>query len=158
VYALLDAKALLAALRKATIQPYRHDRWIRDMTTDERISDIVSECYLGKKRGRERQQVPCPDDSYRPVAHSLNHFASGLICSRSDSGSRTSAFEPQVLIQTRSHRFRPLQPRRRWSCRAGEEMPAILLKRCSLAHHRSRLAGRPPVIRVLRGAQSSKPL
>ena len=42
--------------------PYRHDRWIQDLTTGKRISDIVSECYLGKKRQRERRKVPCPDD------------------------------------------------------------------------------------------------
>ncbi len=46
----------------STGEPYRHDRWIQDLTTGERISDIVSECYLGKKRRRERQKVPCPDD------------------------------------------------------------------------------------------------
>ena len=46
----------------STGEPYRHDRWIQDHTTGERISDIVSECYLGKKRRRERQKVPCPDD------------------------------------------------------------------------------------------------
>ena len=43
-------------------EPYRHDRWIQDLTTGERISDIVSECYLGKKRQRERRKVPCPDE------------------------------------------------------------------------------------------------
>ena len=42
-------------------EPYRHDRWVQDLTTGERISDIVSECYLGKKRQRKRQRVPCPD-------------------------------------------------------------------------------------------------
>jgi hypothetical protein len=46
----------------STGEPYRHDRWIQDLTTGKRISDIVSECYLGKKRGRERQKVACPDD------------------------------------------------------------------------------------------------
>ncbi len=46
----------------STGEPYRHDRWIQDLTTGERISDIVSECYLGKKRRRGRQKVPCPDD------------------------------------------------------------------------------------------------
>jgi len=46
----------------STGEPYRHDRWIQDLTTRERISDIVSECYLGKKRRRERRKVPCPDD------------------------------------------------------------------------------------------------
>ncbi len=45
----------------STGEPYRHDRWIQDLTTGERISDIVSECYLGKKRQRKRQRVPCPD-------------------------------------------------------------------------------------------------
>jgi hypothetical protein len=42
-------------------KPYRHDRWIQDLTTRERISGVVSECYLGKKRQRERRKVPCPD-------------------------------------------------------------------------------------------------
>ena len=46
----------------STGEPYRHDRWIQDLTTGERISGVVSECYLGKKRRRERQRVPCPDD------------------------------------------------------------------------------------------------
>ncbi len=46
----------------STGEPYRHDRWIQDLTTGDRISDIVSECYLGKKRRRDRQKVPCPDD------------------------------------------------------------------------------------------------
>ena len=46
----------------STGEPYRHDRWIQDLTTRERISDIVSECYLGKKRQRERRKVPCPDE------------------------------------------------------------------------------------------------
>ena len=45
----------------STGEPYRHDRWIQDLTTGDRISDIVSECYLGKKRRRDRQKVPCPD-------------------------------------------------------------------------------------------------
>ena len=45
----------------STGEPYRHDRWIQDLTTDERISSVVSECYLGKKRRRERRKVPCPD-------------------------------------------------------------------------------------------------
>lgn len=35
----------------STGEPYRHDRWIQDLTACERISDIVSECYLGKKKG-----------------------------------------------------------------------------------------------------------
>jgi hypothetical protein len=43
-------------------EPYRHDRWIQDLTTGERISEVVSECYLGKKRQKERRKVPCPDD------------------------------------------------------------------------------------------------
>ncbi len=43
-------------------EPYRHDRWIQDLTTGERISGVVSECYSGKKRQRERRKVPCPDD------------------------------------------------------------------------------------------------
>ena len=43
-------------------KPYRHDRWIQDITTGQRISGVVSECYLGKKRRRERLRVPCPDD------------------------------------------------------------------------------------------------
>lgn len=42
-------------------EPYRHDRWIQDLTSGERITGVVSECYLGKKRRRERQKVPCPD-------------------------------------------------------------------------------------------------
>ncbi len=46
----------------STGEPYRHDRWIQDLTIGDRISDIVSECYLGKKRRRDRQKVPCPDD------------------------------------------------------------------------------------------------
>ncbi len=46
----------------STGEPYRHDRWIQDLTVGERISGVVSECYLGKKRRRERQKVPCPDD------------------------------------------------------------------------------------------------
>ena len=45
----------------STSEPYRHDRWIQDLTEGERISTVVSECYLGKKRQRERQKVPCPD-------------------------------------------------------------------------------------------------
>ena len=43
-------------------EPYRHDRWVQDLTTDEPISGVVSECYVGKKRQRERPKVPCPDD------------------------------------------------------------------------------------------------
>ncbi len=43
-------------------EPYRHDRWIQDLTTGERVSGVVSECYLGKKRRRERRRVPCPND------------------------------------------------------------------------------------------------
>ncbi len=43
-------------------KPYRRDMWIQDFTTRERISETVSVCYLGKKRGRERRKVPCPDD------------------------------------------------------------------------------------------------
>ena len=43
-------------------EPYRSDRWIQDLTTDERISGIESECYLAKPRGGERRRVPCPDD------------------------------------------------------------------------------------------------
>ena len=43
-------------------KPYRYDMWIQDFTTRERISHIVSECFLGKKRGRERRKVPCPDE------------------------------------------------------------------------------------------------
>ena len=44
-------------------EPYRQDRWIQDLTTRERISEIVSECFLGKKRNRkERRKVPCPAD------------------------------------------------------------------------------------------------
>ncbi len=43
-------------------KPYRYDMWIQDFTTRERISDIVSECYLREKRQRERQKVPCPED------------------------------------------------------------------------------------------------
>jgi len=46
----------------STGEPYRHDQWIQDLTTGKRISGIVSECYIGKKRGRERQKVACPDD------------------------------------------------------------------------------------------------
>ena len=46
----------------STGEPYRHDRWVQDLTTGERISGVVSECYLGKKRQRERQRVPCPDN------------------------------------------------------------------------------------------------
>ena len=46
----------------STGEPYRHDRWIQDLTAGERISGVISECYLGKKRGRDRQKVPCPDD------------------------------------------------------------------------------------------------
>ncbi len=43
-------------------EPYRHDRWIQDLTTDKPVSGVDSECYLGKKRQRERRKVPCPDD------------------------------------------------------------------------------------------------
>ncbi|MDJ0860612.1 MAG: hypothetical protein QNJ82_00055 [Gammaproteobacteria bacterium] len=42
-------------------EPNRHDRWVQDLTAGERISAVVSECYLGKRRGRDRQKVPCPD-------------------------------------------------------------------------------------------------
>ena len=45
----------------STGEPYRHDRWIQDLTAGKRISGVVSECYLGKKRQREREKVPCPD-------------------------------------------------------------------------------------------------
>ena len=43
-------------------KPYRHDRWIQDLTTHERISSVESECYLAKPRGGERRRVPCPDE------------------------------------------------------------------------------------------------
>ena len=49
-------------------EPNRHDRWIQDLTTGERVSDTVSECYLAKTRQRERRRVPCPaEEDYRDL-------------------------------------------------------------------------------------------